>query len=172
MDDDFGTHDKDIKPGKKVYEVDFRVYGPQDIQKQQDQQVEEVSAILVQPPEATAILLRYARWNKERLIDMYMDRQEEILKDAGLGNSPAELPRIVTLDDFSCDICCDSEPQMETFAMRCGHRFCVNCYRQYLVQKIREEGEAARIRCPGDGCNRIVDSKSLELLIPEDSKTR
>ena len=131
-----------------------------------------MSAILGQPPEATAILLRYARWNKERLIEMYMDRQEDLLRDAGLGSSAAERPRIVQSDNFSCDICCDSEPQMETFAMRCGHRFCVNCYRQYLVQKIREEGEAARIRCPGDGCGRVVDSKSLELLIPEETRFR
>ena len=168
----FDSQDKDIKPRKRAYEVDYRVYGPQDIQRQQDQQIAEVSAILGQPPEATAILLRYARWNKERLIEMYMDRQEELLKDAGLGSSPAEQARIVVSDNFSCDICCDSELLMDTFAMRCGHRFCVNCYRQYLVQKIREEGEAARIRCPGDGCNKVVDSTSLELLIPEDAKLR
>jgi len=61
---------------------------------------------------------------------------------------------------------------LSTFAMKCGHRFCVDCYQQYLAQKIKEEGEAARIKCPGDGCNRIVDSKSLDLLVSEDLKDR
>ena len=56
--------------------------------------------------------------------------------------------------------------------MKCGHRFCVDCYKHYLSQKIREEGEAARIRCPGDGCNRIVDSQSLDLLVSLDLKDR
>ncbi|GAB7347581.1 hypothetical protein MBLNU459_g4464t3 [Dothideomycetes sp. NU459] len=176
LDDDpdvgFGTQDKDFKPRKKAFEVDFAVYSPHDIQAQQDRQVEEVSNILGQPTEATAILLRYARWNKERLIEQYMDKQEEILDKAGLGQDVAATSRIQTLDGFMCDICCDDSPGLDTFAMKCGHRFCVDCYRQYLAQKIKEEGEAARIRCPGEGCNQIVDSKSLDALVTDDLKKR
>ena len=168
----FDSQDKDIKPSRRAFEVDYRVYGPQDIQNQQDKQIDEVSAILGQPSEATAILLRYLRWNKERLIESYMDHQEEVLVGAGLGSYLASPPRIVHSNNFSCEICCDDEPQIETFAMKCGHRFCVDCYRHYLVQKIKGEGEAARIKCPGESCNRIVDSKSLEMLIPEDIKFR
>ena len=56
--------------------------------------------------------------------------------------------------------------------MKCEHRFCADCYRQYLTQKIKEEGESARIRCPGDGCNRIVDSRSIDLLIIDEIKSR
>ena len=56
--------------------------------------------------------------------------------------------------------------------MKCGHRYCVDCYRQYLAQKIKDEGEAARIQCPTAGCNRIVDSKSLDLLVAAELKAR
>lgn len=168
----FSSQVKDFKPRKKAYEVDFKVYSPQDIQQQQDRQVDEVSTILGQPPESTAILLRYARWNKERLIEQYMDKQEEVLDKAGLGQDVAGPPRIEVMDDFMCNICCEEGPGLETFAMKCGHRFCVDCYRQYLSQKIKEEGEAARIKCPGEGCNNIVDSKSLDLLVTEDLKDR
>ncbi|CAD0107489.1 unnamed protein product [Aureobasidium uvarum] len=176
LDDDgdigFGSQDKDLKPRKKAYEVDFSVYSPQDIQNQQDRQIEEVSNILGQPHEATAILMRYMRWNKERLIEQYMDKQEEVLEKAGLGQDIASPPRLEVIDGFMCEICCDDTPGMQTFAMKCNHRFCVDCYRQYLAQKIKDEGEAARIRCPGEQCNNIVDSKSLELLVTEDLKDR
>ena len=56
--------------------------------------------------------------------------------------------------------------------MNCGHRFCVDCYRHYLSQKIKEEGEAARIKCPGDGCNKIIDARSLDLLVTSDLTDR
>jgi len=169
----FETQDKDLGPRKQAYEVDFSVFDPQQIQASQDRQINEVSNILGQPPEATAILLRHLRWNKERLIDQYMEKQEEILENAGLGDSAAtNPPQITHVKDFACDICCEDDPKLDTFAMRCGHRFCVDCYRQYLYTKIKDEGEAARIRCPGDGCNRIVDSKSLDLLVTEDLRDR
>lgn len=169
----FESQDKDMGPRKQAYEVDFSVFDPQQIQESQDRQIEEVSNILGQPPESTAILLRHLRWNKERLIDRYMDNQEEILESAGLGETAANNPpKIVKIPGFACDICCEDDANLDTFAMKCGHRFCTDCYRQYLYTKIREEGEAARIKCPGDGCNRIVDSKSLDLLVAEDLRDR
>jgi len=42
----------------------------------------------------------------------------------------------------------------------------------YLAEKIRGEGEAARISCPGDDCNRILDSKTLDMLVEEDLQDR
>ncbi|KKY28327.1 putative ibr domain-containing protein [Diplodia seriata] len=169
----FDSQDKDIKPSKKSYEVDFKVYSPGDIQAYQNRVIDEVSQILGQPAESTAILLRYARWNKERLIEQYMDKQEELLEDAGLGDDVAGVVKIAKAgSDFMCDICADDDPDLDTFAMRCGHRFCVPCWKQYLYTKIKDEGEAARIKCPGSDCNRIVDSKSLELLVAEDLKAR
>jgi ariadne-1 len=99
--------------------------------------VDEVAGLLEQPKESTAILLRYFRWNKERLIEQYMDNQEEVLSKAGLGQDmSASPPRVETRDDFTCDICCEDGPGLETFAMKCEHRFCIDCYRQYLSQKI------------------------------------
>lgn len=169
----FESQDKDIKPSKQAHEVDFKVFDPAQIQGQQDKQIDEVSSILGQPPEAAAILLRHMRWNKERLIDRYMEGMEEVLENAGLGqDSASNPPRLEKVKGFVCDICCDDDPELNTFAMKCGHRFCVSCYRQYLGTKIQTDGEAARIRCPGEGCTRIVDSKSLDLLVTVDLHDR
>lgn len=148
------------------------MYSPGDIQAYQDAQIEEVCAFIGQPPEATAILLRYARWNKEKLIESYMEREDQVLEDAGLGQSSAKTSNIMTVRDFCCEICFEDDDRLNTYAMKCGHRFCVDCYRHYLAQKIKDEGEAARIKCPGDACNRIVDARSLDLLVAEDLKAR
>jgi ariadne-1 len=161
-----------VKTARRPYEVDFKVLSPADIEKEQNQQINEVSTILGLPPESAAILLRFARWNRERLIESYMDDPEEILEEAGLGDNFAETPRTKVVPGFMCTICCEDDDGLETYAMRCGHRFCVECFRHYLAQKIREEGEAAKIQCPQDNCHRIVDSKSLGLLATDDLKDR
>ena len=174
-DHDMGfSQDKDIiRPTKKPYEVEFQVLGPVDIQTQQDVQVGEVSTILGQSPEAAAILLRHLRWNKERLIETYMEKPEELLDAAGLEPSGINKnPATTKVNDFLCEICCEDEPGMETYAMKCGHRYCVDCYTQYLSSKVKDEGEAARIQCPTEGCNRIVDSKSLNFLVAGALKDR
>lgn len=164
------SDDKDLlKQKRKPYEVDYKVLDPEEIQHEQDVQVKNVSEILGLPPESAAILLRFSRWKQENLVEGFFQHPEETLEEAGLGTDSEGARKIEKVPDFVCDICCEDGPDLETFAMRCGHRFCVDCYRHYLAQKIKEEGEAARIQCPGEGCNLIVDSKSLELLLANDA---
>lgn len=161
MAQDFGHKKK-----KAAYEITYKVFEPQDIKKQQDVLIDEVNMILNISKEEAAILLRHFRWNKERLIDDYMDKgQHQVLEAAGLAQTDAKLPRLETIPGFVCDICCEEGEGLESFAIKCGHRYCVDCYRHYLSQKIREEGEAARIQCPADGCNLIIDARSLDLLL-------
>ena len=164
--------DKDLKPTKKTYEVEHKVFSPTDIQLHQDKQIDEVSAILGQPSEASAILLRHLRWNKERLVEAYMEKPDSTLESAGLGPDAAQTPRTKVIKCFTCEICCEDTPGLETYALKCAHRYCTDCYRQYLAQKIKDEGEAARIQCPTRGCHRIVDAKSLDLLVAEELKSR
>lgn len=169
----FDSQDKEIVMSQKQsFNVEFKVLSPADIQAQQDRQVEDVSAILGEPPEAAAILLRRYRWNKERLIESYMDRPEIVLDTAGLGPDLVQTPKTQAVPGFVCEICFDDDGGMQTYAMRCGHRYCVECYQHYLAQKIGQEGEAARIQCPRDGCNRVIDSKTLELLVTPNLKDR
>ncbi|KAL2752149.1 hypothetical protein ACRALDRAFT_2044959 [Sodiomyces alcalophilus JCM 7366] len=164
-DPDFGVL-KDSSSKKKVaHDVSFQVYEPADIQRQQDEMVNEVNMILDINKEDAAILLRHFRWNKERLIEDLMDKRAKVLEAAGLGADVTAAPRLEAIPGFVCDICCEDEEGLQTFAMKCGHRYCVDCYRQYLTQKIREEGEAARIQCPAEGCGRIIDAKSLDILV-------
>jgi ariadne-1 len=142
-----------------------------DIQAQQDVQIKEVSDILGQPPEAAAILLRHLRWNKEKLFDAYMEKQHELLDAVGLEEDASYTAKTVRMTNFTCEICCD-DGTLDTYALKCGHRYCVDCYTHYLASKIKDEGEAARIQCPTSGCKRIVDSKSLNYLVDESLKAR
>lgn len=166
-------YDKEIvKQTRKPFEVEFKVLSPDDIKREQNAQINEVSSILGLPPESAAILLRFGRWNREKLIESYMEDHDRIQEEAGIGSAFSGTPETEVTHGFMCDICCEDGPDMETYSMRCGHRFCVECYRHYLGQKIGEEGEAARIQCPQSNCHRIVDSKTLDLLVTDDLRDR
>ena len=101
-----------------------------------------------------------------------MEKPDTLLEEAGLGSDNQNAPMTRVIQGFMCEICCEEAPGLETYALKCGHRYCVECYQQYLVQKIKEEGEAARIQCPTSGCHRIVDSKSLNFLVAAELKSR
>lgn len=166
IDTDFGLSSKELDKKKKpAHIVQFKVFEPADIQHQQDEMINEVNMILDLSKEDAAILLRHFRWNKERLLEDYMDRRDKVLEAAGLLSTSSIPPQLEVIPGFVCDICCEEDNDLASFAMKCGHRYCVNCYRHYLSQKIKSEGEAARIQCPADGCGRILDSRSLDLLV-------
>ncbi|GAO18391.1 hypothetical protein UVI_02010020 [Ustilaginoidea virens] len=166
-DPDFGLSPKDLGKAKQpAHIIPFKVYEPSDIQRQQDDMINEVNMILDMQKEDAAIMLRHFRWNKERLLEDYMDHPEQVLEAAGLSRQSFSLPKLETIPGFFCDICCEDEEGLQTFALHCGHRYCVDCYRQYLTQKIKGEGEAAKIQCPSDdGCGLVLDSRSLDLLV-------
>ena len=131
---DLGYTQKDeVKKEKKSFDTTFKVYEPKDIQAQQDDLIDEVNMILHIRKEDAAILLRHFRWNKERLIEDYMDRPKKVLESAGLGPSSTGPPRLETIPGFMCDICCEDDADLLSFAMKCGHRYCADCYRQYLT---------------------------------------
>ncbi|RKP24720.1 hypothetical protein SYNPS1DRAFT_16757 [Syncephalis pseudoplumigaleata] len=155
------------------YEVDFRVLDAHDIRTMQHDRARQVADILGISTEHSAILLRYFKWNKEELIERYMDGPETVLQKAGVITDDSTAPRVMPAPaGFCCDICCDDEPGLESLALRCAHRFCRSCYEDYLRKKVVNDGESRRIQCPATHCSVIVDERTVERLVPAAVYTR
>lgn len=147
---------------KKLYDVDYTKVSPLDIKQRQQREINDVLNILGCSFEDASTLLRHFKWNKERLIETFMENEDQVAKDAGVVLHKE--PKLMVMKDFCCDICCNDEPNLATFALSCEHRYCVDCYKYYLTQKITEEGESRHITCAGD-CNLIIDEKTVALLV-------
>ncbi|KAJ3035179.1 hypothetical protein HK097_004269, partial [Rhizophlyctis rosea] len=156
----------------KAYEVEFIVHSMDDILKFQHKEVSHVSALIGCPPEHAATLLRHFRWNKERLVEQYMEKPEAVAHESGVILDSSKQPKFVAVPGFMCDICCNDEAGLLTLAMSCNHRFCRDCYEHYLTQKIAEEGESRRIQCPASGCKVVVDEKTVEMVVKEEVCTK
>lgn len=159
---------------RKPYEVEFRCLTVDGIEAAQQRDVSYIAGMFMMAPAEAAVLLRHYHWNKERLIENYMDAPEAVLRDAGVRADAG--PSAKTLSDFMCDICymsaADYGGQIPTMALACGHRYCVPCYTQYATQKVREEGESRRIQCMHDGCPLVVDEDTMAKLLTPDSFQR
>lgn len=55
--------------------------------------------------------------------------------------------------------------------LECGHRFCVQCWGEYLTTKIMEEGIGQTIACAAHGCDILVDDATVMRLV-RDAKVK
>lgn len=149
------------------YGVDYKVLSLDKLHKVQQTEVDHVAGILGIKQSEAVILLRYFGWNKEKLIEKFMESPELALAAAGIHEGGAQ-PRLKRVRGFTCDICYDDDGTKETLALSCDMRYCKDCYAQYLTAKIVDEGESRRIQCMGSKCNVIVDEKTIELLVKPD----
>ncbi|KAI9266423.1 hypothetical protein EDC94DRAFT_603675 [Helicostylum pulchrum] len=176
-DDDDDDYFTDNSHKKKTYQVDFTARSAKEITKMQIETINQVSTLLELKSEDTATLLRYFKWNKEKLVEKYMDSPEKVLELAGISNNVAIIRNCTTIvaekggELFECDICCDDDPDMEIVSLACGHKFCKTCVVYYTSQKIKSS-ESKPIQCPQDGCSVTMDEKVIGLLVQSEVNER
>ncbi|KAK4685464.1 ariadne-1, partial [Tremellales sp. Uapishka_1] len=90
--------------------------------------------------------------------------------------SPTKQARSLAINPFECPICCCDYPQSEvaskTLALGCGHRFCRDCWGEYLNGKVKGEGESGKIQCMESGCQRIVREEVVDGIVNQDVSQR
>lgn len=155
------------KQRKKAYEVDFSVMPLTDILSAQSSASNHVAGILGVTLDQAGTLLRAFKWNKERLVERYMDNPQEILDQAGVVLEEDTSPVVKRPKGFVCMICFDDSSSGPALALRCRHVFCQPCYEHYLTQKIVEEGECRKILCPESGCSVVVNEQTIKKAVPQ-----
>ncbi|EKM56049.1 uncharacterized protein PHACADRAFT_174215 [Phanerochaete carnosa HHB-10118-sp] len=125
----------------------------------------------LQPPIAS-ILLQYFRWNEDKLLERFMDSSQDVLREVGepqngpsqeTARRPSKRARLDTPSEFMCMICCDTPPIEEASDIRCGHKFCSSCWKEYVMTKIKQEGQCF-FKCMQDGCAVTVDEPNIKQL--------
>nr|ODN99997.1 ariadne-1 [Cryptococcus depauperatus CBS 7855] len=159
----------DTAPPKKLYDVVYNVYDLKQIVDMQNAMIEDVEALLAVSRSNAATLLRHFAWNVERLQETFWNDPDATLLSAGLSPQSSPLTSSQPLPNiFECPICfADYEgpsAKNDTFALSCGHRFCKNCWREYLTGKIKDDSESSRIQCMESGCKRLVREEMIGLL--------
>ena len=159
--------------------------------------LKDVTEVLDIPASAAAILLREHNWSKERLLEIFYssDSTEALMKKHGCyfrchpaaastsannSKKSATGTSMTTRSSSSssnkadssnssedlCAICYDTPEQ--TLSMPCGHSFCTDCWHDFCVNAVQEEGPACvRTSCPQADCNEIITEEEFQAVAPD-----
>uniref|UniRef100_A0A1B6EDI8 RBR-type E3 ubiquitin transferase n=1 Tax=Clastoptera arizonana TaxID=38151 RepID=A0A1B6EDI8_9HEMI len=78
---------------------------------------------------------------------------------------PWPLRRQSTSGTEECEICFVTLPSSLMTGLECGHRFCMQCWGEYLTTKIMEEGVGQTIACAAHACDILVDDANVMRLV-------
>eukprot|EP00008_Paramoeba_atlantica_P011847 CAMPEP_0201490596 /NCGR_PEP_ID=MMETSP0151_2-20130828/26648_1 /ASSEMBLY_ACC=CAM_ASM_000257 /TAXON_ID=200890 /ORGANISM="Paramoeba atlantica, Strain 621/1 / CCAP 1560/9" /LENGTH=488 /DNA_ID=CAMNT_0047876599 /DNA_START=375 /DNA_END=1838 /DNA_ORIENTATION=+ len=163
--------------GDFVFEEDhpdkaFVCLKEQDIVTEQNREIQHISELLSLSQPQCSGLLRYFKWNKDKLLTRYFEDPDGVLELAGVkvktgGSGDSQGVQIITVDN-RCSIC-DEEggDAVELFAIECKHYFCFLCWNQYLTMQIRE-GQSGLIPCPSYDCGLLVEEQFVKKMVTEE----
>ncbi|KAF9483117.1 hypothetical protein BDN70DRAFT_874165 [Pholiota conissans] len=82
---DYGDDFKvSTKAKRKPYEVEYESLSQQAVEKLMQRDVDHICGIFGVEPDTASLLLRHSKWNKEKLIENYMDNANSVLVAAGV----------------------------------------------------------------------------------------
>jgi ariadne-1 len=128
--------------------------------------VNSVMEVLGLPsPIIASCLLKYFKWNQNKLIEDYSSNPEKVMEEAGIPNLELESTPPASLTQFSCAVCLERKPVADTFALGCGHRYCKECWREFLQLKLREGAACVLARCMWPKCKSAVHEDVFRNLL-------
>jgi ariadne-1 len=167
----------------EVDEYPFEVLSTEEIVQHMVHSIKEANTVVEIPATTTRILLSHFKWDKEKLMErFYGGDQDQLFSEARVIN-PFRKPAVInrpkvkpprrtsTTGTEECEICFMVLPSSMMTGLECGHRFCTQCWGEYLTTKIMEEGVGQTIACAAHGCDILVDDATVMRLV-RDSKVK
>lgn len=174
--------------GGETEDFPHQVLTPEEIMRHMSECIEEVKTVVQLPPTCVRILLNHFRWDKEKLMERFYDGdQEKLFAEAHVvspykRSAPSKITKVnsvrttrssssASVQPSECEICFLTYPPTMMTGLECGHKFCTQCWTEYLTTKIMDEGMGQTISCAAHGCDILVDDDTVMRLIV-DSKVR
>ncbi|XP_055377371.1 E3 ubiquitin-protein ligase ariadne-1 [Condylostylus longicornis] len=156
----------------EVEEYQYEVLTTDQIVQLMNDLIAEVVNVINIPATTTRILLHHFKWDKEKLMERYFDDQEGKLFSEAHVINPNKKPNIINKPKSSagaeeCEICFSKFPSSYMTGLECGHKFCTQCYTEYITTKIMEEGLGQSIACAAHGCDILVDDVTVMKLVTD-----
>ncbi|KAH9914447.1 uncharacterized protein B0H18DRAFT_1087780 [Fomitopsis serialis] len=147
--------------------VEYESFSAARLQQRVDDDIRTVASIIGLESPIASILLQHFRWNRDRLIEHFMDGSATVLSDAGEPEDapsspnprPSKRARLDTPTDFMCAICCDTDPA-NIFRYDA-------CWATYVPAN--QGGGQCLFNCMQDACTTSVDEPSIEKLVAKPS---
>uniref|UniRef100_A0A4W5LQG4 RBR-type E3 ubiquitin transferase n=1 Tax=Hucho hucho TaxID=62062 RepID=A0A4W5LQG4_9TELE len=160
-----------LGPGQDEEDYRFEVLTAEQILQHMVECIREVNDVIQNPATITRILLSHFNWDKEKLMERYFDGNLDKLFSECHVINPSKKSRTRLMNtrssaqDLPCQICYLNYPNTYFTGLECGHKFCMQCWGDYLTTKIIEEGMGQTISCPAHSCDILVDDNTVMIVM-------
>lgn len=123
---------------------------------------------------------RHYKWDQEKMEGQWFDNQAKLVKELGiefekkLNNDPAINYSTASKNGGVCVICYEPLSAQTKFSMECGHEFCLDCWREFLIEKVRSGPQGLQAGCMQVGCNMKIGHTVWDKILktsPADKET-
>ncbi|KAL9651307.1 hypothetical protein ABK040_001259 [Willaertia magna] len=149
-------------------EEEFITLDPDQLIKQQQELVGEVSTVCGVPVGACGILLRAYDWNKEKLWNDFFENKDKVIKKASINLNDFKIYQGTPGQKYECSVCYDEYDGTNMLAMACKHHFCRGCWGQHLVASITNGVSCLHASCLKQGCSVMITEALVKELVPEE----
>lgn len=134
----------------------------------------DISSTLNLDGEMVSLLLRRYGWKTERLMENYLSDSVKCLSDNNLHSiSPKDDDKSLTTTttngadtEIECAMCLDDVPYSDTFSLQCNHRFCRQCWTDYITSTINNKSfNSIFMTCPGHKCKTPLQNAVIKQFV-------
>ena len=129
-----------------------------DILNEREKMILEATEKLFLERNLAILVMIYYEWNLDKLDNWYEDVDQNRIKvGIELSENLKKQFKKEGIESFgnSCLICCEDKND-DFYSLSCGHEFCADCWKEYLLEKLKAPLGALQVRCPQQNCTCIV----------------
>lgn len=169
-DDDNMLPDDDEGDRPSPRKQSYSILSKADIQRIQEELTTEVSNNLSVSRDHACLILCHYDWDVRKAHAEWLADKDNVRKTVGLPEAPADDADIPTT--IRCRLCLGMHPGKDMCAAACGHKFCCDCWRDYISKSINDGLGSLLLRCPNPCCAASVGPDMVELLVSSHDKQK
>jgi ariadne-1 len=149
------------------------VMGKVEIGQKQKDMIDEVSVVLNLDPAKTAYLLSHYKWDSDVLLREYTAAPSKVLEKAGIKPGDEDKKEVKSEEkSHDCPYCLVTFPLEETYALECGHRFCIPCWKQWFIAAFEKGADCIFTNCMQYECKELVPQDFFQRNVSKEQRVR
>jgi len=146
----------------------YEVLPEQEVITNAKEQIQYIMSVCAIPTVSAArMLLRSAKWNKDKVVESYLEDSQKACRKAGMSTLDLEKLPSDPSAVHECLICMNECKDAQTYALSCGHRYCKECWKGYLEVKIKDGATCVYAKCPAPKCGCMIHEAAYKQLVSE-----
>ncbi|KAJ4837687.1 hypothetical protein Tsubulata_013497, partial [Turnera subulata] len=159
----------------QVEEKNYTILRESDIRQLMEADIAALATTVSITKQEASILLRYYNWRVTNVYEAWVADESGVRKKVGLlslDDTVISNDNGGDRDPITCGICFDTHDLGSTKSAACGHRFCEECWGQYVHAAVDGSAGCLTLKCPQPKCGVAVGEDVIDAVALEEDKKK